>query len=442
METEIKMQVAVIGAGPAGLFAAEALAEKGYGVAIFNRDIKPGGLAEYGIFPDKYKLKNGLRNQFRSILASEKIGYYGNIHVGIGNCLELQTLFDWGFEAILVTCGAQGVKSLHIPGETLEGVINAKDLVYYYNQLPPFSSSNYHFGKKAAIVGAGNVMADVTHFLLKYTQTEEITVIIRRGPAEVKFDKKEMEPIISYLDLQAFDREIQRVSGEMIKMGQDPQRAKEAILTALPKAIPKERDAKILFHFLASPKQLIGEDRVTELEIEQNELVVKDGETSAAGTGKFERLEVDNVILAIGDRVLDELGLPMNRNEICKAKTPLFEVDGNSFEVEDPATGKNLPGVFIAGWSRNPSKGLVGIARKDGVNAAEAVDRFLVQKESGNGISRRVLAQKLHEINCRVVKKEHLQVLETDEKLQAEKRGLEEYKYSTNEEMLQVMGLK
>ena len=80
MENEIKMQVAVVGAGPAGLFAAEALSSKGYGVALFNRDIKPGGLAEYGIFPDKYKLKNGLRNQFKSILSSDKIGYYGNIH--------------------------------------------------------------------------------------------------------------------------------------------------------------------------------------------------------------------------------------------------------------------------------------------------------------------------------------------------------------------------
>ena len=154
MENEIKMQVAVIGAGPAGLFAAEALSSKGYGVALFNRDIKPGGLAEYGIFPDKHKLKNGLRTQFRSILHSDKIGYYGNIHIGVDKCMELHDLFQWGFEAVLVTCGAQGVKSLNLPGETLEGVINAKDLVYYYNQLPPFSSNVYHFGRKAAIVGA------------------------------------------------------------------------------------------------------------------------------------------------------------------------------------------------------------------------------------------------------------------------------------------------
>ena len=442
MENEIKMQVAVIGAGPAGIFAAEALSSKGYGVALFNRDIKPGGLAEYGIFPDKHKLKNGLRTQFRSILNSDKISYYGNIHIGVGRCIELHDLFQWGFEAVLVTCGAQGVKSLHIPGETLEGVINAKDLVYYYNQLPPFSLNVYRFGRKAAIVGAGNVMADITHFLLKYTRVEEITVIIRRGPAEVKFEKKEMEPIISYLDLQAFDEEIQRVSGEMVKMGQDPQKAKEAILAALPKAYPMERNAKILFHFLASPKQIIGEKKVSGIEIEKNELVVKNGETSATGTGRLERLDVDNVIFAIGDRVLDELGLPMNHDDICKAKTPLFEVDGNSFEVEDPATGKNLPGIFIAGWSRRPSTGLVGIARKDGVNASEAVDRYLVQKESGNGISKTNLEQKLNEINCQIVKKEHLLALELEEKIQAEKKGQEEFKYSTNKEMLKVIGLK
>lgn len=441
MENEIKMQVAVVGAGPAGLFAAEALSGKGYGVALFNRDIKPGGLAEYGIFPDKHKLKNGLRNQFKSILSSERIGYYGNIHIGVGKCIELRDLFQWGFEAVLVTCGAQGVKSLNLPGEHLVGVINAKDLVYNYNQLPPFASTVYHFGRKAAIVGAGNVMADISHFLLKYTNVEEITVFIRRGPAEVKFEKKEMEPIISYLDQQAFDKEIQRVSGEMIQMGQDPQKAKESILAALPKAYPRERNAKIFFHFLASLKQIKGEEKVTGIEIEENELVVKNGETYATGTGRMESHEVDNVIFAIGDLVLDELGLPMAHNEICKAKKPLFDVDGNSFEVEDPATGKNLPGIFIAGWSRNPSTGLVGIARKDGVNAADAVDRYLVQKESGHGISKTSLEQKLNGARCLFVKKEHLMVLELDEKLQAEKRGLEEYKYSSNEEMLQIIGL-
>ncbi len=254
------LQVAVIGAGPAGLFAAEALAGKGFGVALFNRDIKPGGLAEYGIFPDKLKLKNGLRNQFRTILLSENIVYLGNIHVSVDTCLAVQTLFDWGFNAILITCGAQGTKSLNLPGEKLEGVIHAKDLVYYYNQLPPFASRNYTFGKRVAIVGGGNVMADVSHFLIKYTAVEEITAIIRRGPAEVKFDKKEMVPIIAYLDQVEFDKEMKRVSGEMKKIGQDPQSAIDSILAAVPIACAKEREARINFRFLSSPSQILADE--------------------------------------------------------------------------------------------------------------------------------------------------------------------------------------
>jgi len=71
--------VAVVGAGPAGLFAARELSAHGVNVILFNRDIKPGGLAEYGIFPDKLKMKEGLRAQFRQILSDPNITYFGNV---------------------------------------------------------------------------------------------------------------------------------------------------------------------------------------------------------------------------------------------------------------------------------------------------------------------------------------------------------------------------
>lgn len=438
------LQVAVIGAGPAGLFAAEALAGKGFGVALFNRDIKPGGLAEYGIFPDKLKLKNGLRNQFRTILQSEKIVYLGNIHVSVDTCLAVHTLFEWGFNAILITCGAQGTKSLNLPGEKLEGVIHAKDLVYYYNQLPPFASRNYKLGKRVAIVGGGNVMADVSHFLIKYTAVEEITAIIRRGPAEVKFDKKEMVPIIAHLDQMEFDKEINRVSDEMRKIGQDPQAAVESILAAASIACPKERDARLYFRFLSSPKQIlpdVTQQKVIGTELEDNQLFLSDDEVKAKGTGKTVNIQFDNVIFAIGDRVLDELGLPMNKNEFSKARNPLYPINGQTFEIEDPATGKNIPGIFIAGWLRNPSTGLVGTARKDGVYAAEAVGQFLAQKKELTGIDRDLLLQNLRSQGCLVVTKDHLPVLQAEEKIQAEKASMEDYKFSTNEEMLKILGL-
>jgi ferredoxin/flavodoxin---NADP+ reductase len=84
--------VAIIGAGPAGLFAARELAEKGIRVALFNRDIKPGGLAEYGIYPEKLRMKEGLRKQFRTILANENIAYFRNIFIGKEGDISLDQL--------------------------------------------------------------------------------------------------------------------------------------------------------------------------------------------------------------------------------------------------------------------------------------------------------------------------------------------------------------
>ena len=92
--------VAVIGAGPAGLFGARELANLGARVALFNRDIKPGGLAEYGIYPNKYTMKGGLRKQFRQIMDNPNLDYYGNVTVGSQGDLSLDDLRALGFQAI------------------------------------------------------------------------------------------------------------------------------------------------------------------------------------------------------------------------------------------------------------------------------------------------------------------------------------------------------
>jgi ferredoxin/flavodoxin---NADP+ reductase len=204
--------VAVIGAGPAGLFGARELANKGARVLLLNRDIKPGGLAEYGIYPNKYIMKGGLRKQFRQILDLPNLDYYGNITVGSQGDLSLDDLRALGVQAILVTVGAQGTKWLGLPGEELEGVYHAKDVVYYYNHLPPFSKKSFRFGKRCAVIGAGNVMLDITHYLARERKVDEVIAVVRRGPAEIKFEKKEMEYVIDNLDRAALDAEIQRVT--------------------------------------------------------------------------------------------------------------------------------------------------------------------------------------------------------------------------------------
>ena len=427
--------VAVIGAGPAGLFGARELANQGAHVVLFNRDVKPGGLAEYGIYPNKYVMKNGLRKQFRQILELPNLDYYGNISVGAHGDLTLDDLRALGFQALLVTVGAQGTKWLGLPGENLEGVYHAKDVVYFYNKLPPFSQKSFRFGKRCAVIGAGNVMLDITHYLSRVLKVEEVIAVVRRGPAEVKFDKKEMEYVIASLDIAALDAEIERVTPIMEAVHQDPQAARDSILAALPKALPKESDTRFRFEFLASPVQMIGDEngRLKQVEIEDNILVEANGNTKAKGTGNKRRLDVETVVFAIGDKVDDSFGLPVEWNEFVKNQQPRFPMDGISYE--SPAED-----VFVGGWARQASTGLVGYARKDGTNAAKVVWQYLQGKQPVEPGGKAV-AEKVKGLNKPVVTKEDVKKLEAVEAAEAQKRGLEEFKFDTNEDMLQAIGL-
>jgi ferredoxin--NADP+ reductase len=442
-ETHDQKLVAVIGAGPAGLYAAKYLAANGVHVVLLNRDIRPGGLAEYGIYYDKYKMKKGLRKQFNQILANPEIDYYGNVVVGNDGDLSLKELQALGFQAIIVAVGAQGTKWLGLPGEDLKGVYHAKDIVYHYNNLPPFSTKEFLIGDRVALIGVGNVMIDIAHWLIRDLKVDEVTAVARRGPAEVKFAKKEMESVAANLDQEALDAEIERVSERMIAVGQDPQAAKDFILSALPKAKPPVSKTRFLFQFLSSPSRIVGDEngRVAGLEVEDTKLVPKNGDTKAQRLGTKRILDVDTVVFCIGDRVDDKFGLPVEWNEFIKNPNPLYPINETSYETFDPQTGKPIPAVFVAGWSRKASSGLVGIARKDGENGAKAALKYLEDKP-GIDVShvQEVFENKLDNLGKPIITKEDVTRLNEIEAAEAEKRGVEIFKMKTNEEMLAALG--
>ena len=426
--------VAVIGAGPAGLFAARELANQGVRVAIFNRDIKPGGLAEYGIYPEKHTMKEGLRKQFRQTLDIANIDYYGNVSVGTNGDLTLDEIRAFGFDAVLVSAGAQGTKWLGLEGEDLEGVYHAKDVVYFYNKLPPFSQKSFRFGKRCAIIGAGNVMVDIARHLINVQKVEEVTAVVRRGPAEVNFTKEEMKHLIGYLDLEEFDRELERVHPVLAEINQNGVIGRHRVLESLAKADPKTENAKFHFDFLASPTAMYGENgMLTKLEVEDNILVEKDGNISAKGTGVKRTMDVETVIFAIGDKVDDAFGLPTQWNEFVKTTEPRFPVEGISYET-------TTEGISVGGWSRKASEGLVGYARRDGTNAGKAVFQYLQTKQFGNA-NFEAVADRMKQLNKPVILKDDIDRLEEVENEEAKKRGVEEYKFASNEEMLQAMGL-
>lgn len=436
---------AVIGAGPAGLCASKALAINGVKVAILNRDIKPGGLAEYGIYYEKHRMKEGLRRQFRKTLGMPGINYYGNVAIGENSGLKLADLKALGFQGIMVAAGAQGTKWLGLPGENLEGVYHAKDLVYHYNSLPPFSTKEFKIGKRAALIGVGNVMVDIARWLIHDKKIDEVIAVARRGPAEVKFTRKEFSHIIANLDVDALEAEIKRVAARMEAVNQDVESAKAFILSAMDKADPAVSDTRFRFRFLSSPNGILGDDagRVRALEVQNTELVLKNGVTKAKGLGTTDLLDVDTVIFCIGDRVDDSLGLPVEWNAFVKNPEPRFPVDGISYEAYDPEKKAPIEGIFVAGWSREASSGLVGVARKDGEHGAKALLAYLKTLEPAaqpDAVIQK-LEQELRARGFVFVTKADILRLEEIERAEAQRLGLEFYKMKTNEEMLAALGL-
>jgi ferredoxin/flavodoxin---NADP+ reductase len=434
--------VAVIGAGPAGIYGTRKLIEAGHRVLLINRDIKPGGLAEYGIFMDKEKMKTGLRKQFQRILVHPEVFYLGHVTVGGSKALTLKDLQDIGFSAIVVAAGAQGTKKLGLPGEDTKRVYHAKDVVYHYNKLPPFSQRPFELGKRVAIIGMGNVMVDVANWLLNYMNIEEVTVVARRGPKEKAYDDNEFEVIEKYLDNEDMRSEIERIRPELESVGQD---VDEIIRQFVGETTPPPNQ-KLRFRYLCSPTRVIPDiaNKVAALELELNQLVLEKGRTAPKGTGNKIEIPLDCVIYAIGDEVDASLGLPFHRGAFI---TNPAELPGDpnpaQYQPYDPETKRVLEGVYVIGWSRNASVGLVGIAKQDAERGMKVINRYLASKE---GFEPEMAQQKIEAVVDKLedrkvsfVTKEDVALLEAREKEEAKKRNTWEFKYASDEEMLDII---
>jgi ferredoxin/flavodoxin---NADP+ reductase len=441
LEEDLK-SVFVIGAGPAGLFAAQKIALAGHEVFLFNRDIKPGGLAEYGIYPVKTTMKVGLRKQFSKVLSLPNLHYFGNVKIGSEYDVTLDELKALAPSALVVTCGAQGYNKLNLSGENAKGVYSAKDFVYHYNQLPPYASENFSTGKRIAVVGMGNVAADIMRWLLEDSparRTEEVIVVARRGPYEAKFSQKELGHIEAHVDRTEFIQELERVEARCVACDQDVSVEKigEATFPVLRKADLVQTGPKLSFRFLCSPKEIIvGPDgRIKQLVVTENDLVLRaDGTTGAKATEKTTVLDVDTLIFAIGDKQDPGLGLPMGPDGF--ATRPSVEPSSEPvYEMWDPQSAQPIAGTYVAGWARRASTGLVGIARHDGENAAAKVIEYLKSEPEKESLSPFTVEALLESKGLRIVNKSDILTLGQIEEREAKARDLVSFKYSDNNEM-------
>jgi ferredoxin--NADP+ reductase len=436
--------VIVIGAGPAGIYGARKLSEAGHEVLLLNRDIKPGGLAEYGIYFNKYRMKEGIRAQFRKILSDPHIHYLG--HVRIGHAAEITLDELRAFlqpSAIVVAAGAQGTKFLGLPGEQLPGVYHAKDLVYHYNELPPFSQQHFRIGQRVAIIGVGNVMVDIAHWLTHEKKVADVIAVARRGPQQRAYTDQEIKSVAANIDTADLRQELERVRPHIGADGDNI----EAIYQSLTKHVNeagKEGDSptKVRFRFLSSPVEVLhdAEGHPRALRVEDTELVPKGDDYSARGLGTFAEIAADTIVFAVGDSVDFTLGLPCGKGGYATNPNADAEHPGaEAYQVFDPESGQVMPDTFVIGWSRQASDGLVGKARQDGERGVAVVNRYLETAASGSADN---VVEKLAKLTAtlqtrgvRAVTYSDVQRLEAAEKEIAEQRGLEYFRFATNEEM-------
>jgi ferredoxin--NADP+ reductase len=433
--------VAVIGAGPAGLYAAQYLARKGVQVVLFNRDIRPGGLAEYGIFPDKHKVRQGLKAQFQRILRMPEVTYIGNVIVGQSGDIRLDQLRHAGFQAIMVTTGAQKNHWLGLPGEDLAGVYQANDIVFHYNHLPSCEKKSYNFGSQVAVIGAGNVMLDIVRYLKLKGNTGVVTAFARRGPTEVKFDKETLEPVAECLDMEAIRAEVEFVQPVTERIGRDVITFFQLLANARNRVSRCESGITIRFKFLRTPKRLVGDDngRVKAIVFEINDLVLVGDRVVAQGTGQMEAIPVDTVIFSIGSRVDEGFGLPTSHGTYVTTDQPRFPIDGISYEVYNPDLCANCEDIFVSGWARLPSEGIVGLAKKDAERGARAVNSYLETLQLPDSTTVQDALDRLPQLDKPVVRLEGLERLWAADKKFALARGIDDFRFETQTEMLDVI---
>ena len=439
--------IIVVGAGPAGMAAASSLAKAGHEMIILNRDIKFGGLAEYGIFPTKLKLRGGLKKQYWGLLQQPNVHYFGNVSIGKGKDLTVEGVRALGASAVVFAIGAQGTKAIGVEGDSAQGVFHAKDVVYHFNRLPGFGDRPFEMGKHVAVIGAGDVMVDIAHWLTRYKKVERVTAIVRRGPAERKYNPKEIRAVCANMDVDGITKEVARIKDRLAAVGQNADEILKALTGEFVKCEPTVSDTKMGFKFLASPKRILVDcnNRVRGLEMEDNKLEPKGSDTAAVGLKQYYEFPCDAVVFAVGDKVDEAVGLPYKSGLfVTNPNKTTNDPDDALFQAFDETTGKVVDGVFLTGWARKASEGLVGIAKRDGDWCAEVVTRYLSSNASHSHTGAKVILDKLATAlknhKSHAVDAKGLRALESIEhKHQGATDCIGEFKYASNQEMIDLI---
>ena len=386
---EAPLRVAVIGAGPTGYYATEALLKHERVVVevdLYDRLPTPYGLVRLGVAPDHQKIKS-VTAAFDRVAAHPRFRFFGGVEFG-----KDVTLADLRahYHQILYCTGAQTDRRMGIPGEDLAGSHPATEFVAWYNGHPDFRDCQFDLSvERAAVVGVGNVAVDVARILcrspgelartdiadhaleaLRRSRIREVYLLGRRGPAQAAFTNPEIKELgeLADADIRVVPEEValDPLSRAAVEKSQDRATLKKVeILQGYARRPPAGKSRTLAVRFLVSPVELRGDasGRVSGVRLVRNELVATPtGALQPRATDRFEELPVGLVFRSVGYRGVPLPGVPFNESwgVILNEKGRVLDAD-----TKQPVTGE-----YTAGWIKRGPSGVIGTNKPD---AAETV---------------------------------------------------------------------
>jgi len=377
--------IAIVGSGPAGFYAAEALLRSGVPVRVdmFDRLPVPFGLVRYGVAPDHQKLK-AVTAVFEQIADNPHFSFIGNLDIG----REVQvSQLQAAYHGVVLATGAIGDRSLDIAGEDLPGSVSATELVGWYNGHPDFRDKSFDFSHPTAVViGNGNVALDVCRILSKSvdelrrsdicehaldelaaSKITDVFLIGRRGPAQAKFTAKELRELGELDEVQpAVDpAELQLDAASTAEIESSASAAKNLeILRGFAQRPESAKRKRIHFRFLLAPALIEGTTKVERVSFDKLCLSGPAGSQTGTATGENVSIPANLIVRSVGYRGISIPGVPFDERSatVVQREGRVIDRDGNA-----------VRGLYVAGWIKRGPSGIIGTNRACAIETIELV---------------------------------------------------------------------
>jgi ferredoxin--NADP+ reductase len=420
-------KIAIVGAGPAGYFAAQALQnlatdDLGFSIDMIERLPTPWGLVRSGVAPDHPKIKT-VSKVFEKIAKTEGFRLFANIE--LGRDLTIEQLKE-RYDAVVIATGSAKGKKLGIPGEDLPGSLSAATFVPWYNAHPDFKDEEIDLSSHTAVViGAGNVAMDVARILalepseldptdtadhaidrLKESSIRNVVISARRGPEHAAFTSPELRELPK-LEHTNVIIEPGDIAAAIVRAGDEIEKETKSNLdamTLIAEREPTSHERTMTFQFLATPIEIKGDGKVEEVIFQRT------------GGDETFSIKCGLVITAIGYEAASLEGIPYERGKVVN---------------EEGYVGENL---YVVGWAKRGPSGVIGTNKSDAADVMKLLVSHLGDPKSAGDITEIITHNK-------VVTQMHWEQINAAEIAAGEPLGKPRKKAVSREELLNLGAL-